>query len=56
MILAGPIFASEFNGGEPLALEFQSYVCRQSFCDKERLKLGESLARLVCNVMDLRTA
>jgi hypothetical protein len=56
MILAGPIFASEFNGGEPFALEFQSYVCRQSFWDKERLKLGESLARLVCNVMDLRTA
>jgi hypothetical protein len=28
-------------------------VCRQSFWDKERLKLRESLARLVCNVMRL---
>jgi hypothetical protein len=28
-------------------------VRRQSFWDKERLKLRESLARLVCNVMRL---
>ena len=31
MILAGPMIPSGFNGGEPFALEFQSYVCRQSF-------------------------
>ena len=39
---------------EPTVSDFEANpVRRQSFWDKERLKLRESLARLVCNVMRL---